>query len=81
MRHVYLGQLFKEYESMTIVDSINDRRLERAKLYLEQHDWNVNEIMVRVGFGNESYFYRLFKRKYGTTPKEYRIKKGIELKN
>jgi len=78
LKHVYLGQLFKEYESMSIVDSINDRRLERAKQYLEQQDWNVNEIMLRVGFGNESYFYRLFKRKYGVTPKAYRIKKGIE---
>ena len=32
----------------------------------------VTEIAVRCGFDNLSYFNRLFRRKYGMTPKEYR---------
>lgn len=77
MNHVYLGQVFKEQEGITVVDCINQTRLAQAKIYLENQDLTVIEIMEKVGFGNESYFYRLFKRQYGTTPKEYRLKSAI----
>jgi AraC-like DNA-binding protein len=77
MSHVYLGQVFKEQVGATVVDCINETRLAQAKYYLEQQDMTVAEIMEKVGFGNESYFYRLFKRRYGTTPKEYRLKSAI----
>jgi AraC-like DNA-binding protein len=77
MSHVYLGQVFKEQEGITVVDCINETRLAQARLYLEQHQMTVAEIMEKVGFSNESYFYRLFKRRYGTTPKEYRLKAAI----
>ncbi|THF73337.1 helix-turn-helix domain-containing protein [Cohnella fermenti] len=78
MSHVYLGQVFKEQESATVIDYINQRRLTQAKLYLEQLDLTVAEITEKSGFGSESYFYRLFKRKYGATPKEYRLKHAME---
>lgn len=78
MNPVYLGQTFKAQEGGTVVDLINTTRLARARLYLEQQDFTVAEIMEKVGFGNESYFYRLFKRRYGVTPKEYRLKFSID---
>lgn len=78
MSSVYIGQVFKAQEGTTVVDQINATRLARARTYLEQQELTVVEIMEKVGFGNESYFYRLFKRRYGTTPKEYRLKSAIE---
>lgn len=78
MSSVYLGQVFKAQEGITVVDQINAARLAYAREYLEQKDLTVTEIMEKVGFGNESYFYRLFKRRYGTTPKEYRLKSAID---
>lgn len=78
MNSVYLGQVFKAQEGTTVVDQINAARLTYAREYLEQKDLTVTEIMEKVGFGNESYFYRLFKRRYGTTPKEYRLKSAID---
>lgn len=75
---IYLGQVFKTEEGQTVVDRINATRLLHAKEYLEQQTLTVSEIMQKVGFGNESYFYRLFKRRYGATPKEYRLKSAIE---
>ncbi|WP_168121594.1 helix-turn-helix domain-containing protein [Paenibacillus sp. HB172176] len=77
MSHVYLGQVFKGQEGITVVDFINQTRLAMARMYLENHDLTVAEIMDKVGYGNESYFYRLFKRQYGTTPKEYRLRSAI----
>ncbi|WP_420869697.1 helix-turn-helix domain-containing protein [Cohnella ginsengisoli] len=29
----------------------------------------------KVGFSSQSYFFKLFKKRFGTTPKDYRIKK------
>lgn len=78
MSHDYLGQVYKEIEAVSIIDKINDVRLYHAKEMLEHYDLNVNEIMDKVGFSNASYFYRLFKKKFGTPPKEYRLKKMIE---
>ncbi len=78
MNSVYLGQVYKSQEGESVVDRINATRLAQARLLLEQQDLMVAEIMERVGFGNESYFYRLFKRRYGVTPKEYRLKFAID---
>ncbi|OWA36989.1 AraC family transcriptional regulator [Saccharibacillus sp. O16] len=75
---IYLGQVFKTEEGQTVVDRINATRLLHAKEYLEEQTLTVAEIMQKVGFGNESYFYRLFKRHYGATPKEYRLKSAID---
>ncbi|MBN2984504.1 helix-turn-helix transcriptional regulator [Cohnella algarum] len=78
MNSVYLGQVYKSQEGESVVDRINATRLAQARLLLEQQDLMVAEIMERVGFDNESYFYRLFKRRYGVTPKEYRLKFAID---
>lgn len=78
MSSVHLGQVYKAEEGLSVVDRINEVRLAQARLYLEQQQLTVAEIMEKVGFGNESYFYRLFKRRYGATPKEYRLKAAID---
>jgi YesN/AraC family two-component response regulator len=35
----------------------------------------VNEVMEKVGIENQSYFYKLFKKQFGTTPKNYAFTK------
>ena len=43
-------------------------------MMLKHTSLTVNEIARRVGFENDNYFYRVFKKKYGETPTEYRNK-------
>lgn len=54
---------------------IMTKRLEYAARLLSDTDKTVSEISALSGFSNESYFYKLFRKKFGTTPREYRQKK------
>ncbi|CAM3164134.1 AraC family transcriptional regulator [Paenibacillus lupini] len=73
----YVGKLFKDSCGLTITEYLNDVRLSRAQDLLLKEDSTIMEIMEKVGYGNQSYFFRLFKSKFGSTPKEFRIKKSI----
>ncbi|MDF2669785.1 MAG: AraC family transcriptional regulator [Paenibacillus sp.] len=73
----HISKLFKQKHGAGIPDYITEVRLEHALVLLRQHDYSVNQIMEKVGFTNQSYFFRLFKKKYGTTPKEYRLKQVL----
>ncbi|GLX67796.1 helix-turn-helix domain-containing protein [Paenibacillus glycanilyticus] len=73
----YVGKLFKDSCGLTITEYLNDVRLRKAQELLLKEDSTITEIMEKVGYGNQSYFFRLFKSKFGSTPKEFRIKKSI----
>lgn len=74
----HISKQFRQQESMSISEYINEVRLRNALTLLENKDYSISRIMDMVGYSNESYFFKLFKKKFGTTPKEYRFKKVIE---
>jgi transcriptional regulator GlxA family with amidase domain len=47
-------------------------RIERARKMLEESDYNVDTVMNNIGYEDPSSFRRLFKKKTGLTPTEYR---------
>lgn len=70
----HAGRVFKQHTGMSIPEYINQVRLSKAALWLENSDLTVSEIMLRVGYMNESYFFKLFKARYGVTPRNYKGK-------
>ncbi|MCL6458571.1 MAG: AraC family transcriptional regulator [Gorillibacterium sp.] len=70
----YIGKLFKDGTTMSITEYINDIRLRHAQELLENDKYTILEIMGKCGYSNSSYFFRLFKAMFGSTPKEYRMK-------
>lgn len=68
----YLSGLFKKKTGETFINYLQHVRVNEAKFYLEQTDLTVAEIGERSGFGNPSYFFKIFKRWTGYTPSEYR---------
>lgn len=69
---VYLSFLFKHVESVNLTDYIAHVRIEQAKRLLQTTTRKTYEIARMVGYQDEKYFSRLFKKKVGLTPTEYR---------
>jgi|TARA_B110000902_G_scaffold241406_1_gene291738 AraC-like DNA-binding protein len=51
---------------------INRRRIEKGKVLIENTDLNIGEIAQEVGYDDQNYFTRLFKKKEGLTPLDYK---------
>jgi AraC-like DNA-binding protein len=51
---------------------INRRRIEKSKVLIENTELNIGEIAQEVGYYDQNYFTRLFKKKEGLTPLEYK---------
>ncbi|MDU4962565.1 MAG: helix-turn-helix domain-containing protein [Sporomusaceae bacterium] len=72
LAHGYLCRVFKKYVQLTPTDYINDQRLNYASNLLRHTDIDIVNLALEAGFGNLSHFYHLFKRKFHTTPADYR---------
>lgn len=70
MSEVNFRRLFKEYTGMSPIEYRNNIRLINAKNKLQSGEYNVSEVSELCGFSNLSFFIRLYKKKYGFTPKK-----------
>jgi len=79
-RHVMMGEnyvsaLFKKKTGETLIHYLHRIRIEKAIEYLLTTDLSVSQIGQNVGFMNDNYFIKIFKRMMGTTPSQYRLKR------
>jgi AraC-like DNA-binding protein len=68
----YLSDLLKKETGKNAQEHIHFYLIEEAKNYLINTEKNVNEIAYSLGFEYPQYFNKLFKKKTGKTPVEYR---------
>lgn len=68
----YLSHLFKDEMSIGFNEYLTQVRLEEAEKLLASSALNVREIAVQVGYLDEKYFSRIFKKATGLKPTEYR---------
>ncbi|MCM3782843.1 response regulator [Neobacillus mesonae] len=72
----YLSRWYKRITGKGISDYIYDKRVERSKELLLGSTLKMHEISSKVGFSDQHYFYRFFKKAIGCTPQEYRDQKN-----
>lgn len=72
MTDVSFSRFFKARTGITFMDSLLEMRLGHASRLLIDTTESVSEIAYNCGFNNISNFNRLFKKKKGCTPKEFR---------
>ncbi len=68
----YLSDLLKKETGKHTQEHIHFYLIEEAKNLLINTEKNINEIAYNLGFEYPQYFNKLFKKKIGKTPKEYR---------
>jgi len=69
----YLSDLLSKQTGRSAKEHINDFLVDKAKHLLLCSTDSVNEIAYSLGFNYPHYFGRLFKKKTGKTPQEYRL--------
>jgi AraC-like DNA-binding protein len=72
MTDVSFSRFFKSRTGITFIDSLLELRLGHASRLLIDTTQSVSEVAYNCGFNNISNFNRLFKKKKGCTPKEFR---------
>jgi len=72
MSDVSFSRFFKTRTGITFMDSLLELRLGHASRLLIDTTQSVAEVAYNCGFNNISNFNRLFKKKKGCTPKEFR---------
>lgn len=74
--HYKISKLVKKQTNMTFKELLQEKRLNKAKQLLSETEISVVEIISLVGYENLTYFYKIFKKKYGYTPKNYKVVKN-----
>lgn len=72
MHPSYLGNIFHQQTGYYFNDYLNEERLKYAAELMGQTGLKMKEIVDKAGFSSQTYFNRLFKRKYGASPLAYR---------
>lgn len=67
----YLGRLFKEAVGISLWDYVINRRLLNFNDLVRQ-DYPIEEACSKSGFRNYSNFYRLYKKRMGISPQEFK---------
>ena len=74
----HLSHKFKEAMGFDISAFMMRCKLEEAKSLLIYSEQSISEISNYLCFSSQSYFTSVFRKKYGLTPKEYRVRFGKE---
>jgi len=67
----YLSTIFKKHMDMTLVDYMNNYRLEKSKEMIRKGEYNITQIADFLGYASVHYFSTQFKLKYGISPRSY----------
>ncbi|OMF26493.1 hypothetical protein BK133_20275 [Paenibacillus sp. FSL H8-0548] len=68
----YLSRLLRAESGINFVDLVAKARIEAAKRLLRNPRHKVNEVGEMVGYKEYAYFYQVFKKIEGVSPKEYK---------
>jgi YesN/AraC family two-component response regulator len=72
---VWLSHLFKKETGQTFSDYVIELRIERARRLLRESNLKIYEIASKIGYLDLQHFGKIFKKRTGMSPKEYRYGK------
>lgn len=69
----YLSKEIKKRTGKTFKDFLQEKRLVQSAYLLTHTSLLIDQIAESVGYNNMSYFYKIFREKYGMNPREFRL--------
>lgn len=74
----YLSRLFKAQTGKNLTDHLSEKRLDLACQLLDGDAHTVKDVAALCGYDNYNYFFKVFKKYFGLTPKEYRTQREAD---
>ena len=71
LNYNYASQLFKKVTGITFVQYLNVFRIQRACEMLDAGNRYIKDVAEKVGFTDQLYFSKIFKKMKNTPPKNY----------
>ena len=68
----YFSRLFKKETGKNFLEYVTELRIQNAKNYLIQTNYDIAEVASAVGYNDLKYFSKLFKKTTGLNPSEFR---------
>ena len=68
----HLSRIFKSATNSTVLDYVTRKRLDEAQRLLREQFLSIKEVGAAVGYTDQNYFSRVFRRLTGMTPSAYR---------
>lgn len=69
---VSLSKMIKQETGHTFLELLQEERFKHACKMLENTSLSIEDIALAVGYENQSYFFRQFKKRFNMTPRQYR---------
>lgn len=70
----WLSRMIRKMSGKTYTELLQTKRLSQAGYLVTNTKKPITDIMEAVGYDNSTYFHKIFKNRYGMSPKEYRNK-------
>lgn len=74
----YLSAFLKGKTGLTFIKLVHLQRINVAAEYLTYTSAPVDQIAIKVGYENPSYFYKVFRKHLGVSPSEYRAQHQLK---
>lgn len=68
----HLSRLFSRHSGDTFIHVLCRLRMDTAKKLLRTNQYRIKEVYTMVGFNDQAYFSRVFRKYEGTSPQDYR---------
>ncbi len=70
----YLNRIYRQIKGRNIADACREIKLQDVCYLLKHSEKSIDEIMDMLGITSRGYFFSLFRKETGMTPKQYRTK-------
>ncbi len=70
----HFSRIFRQVTGQPVIAYLNTYRMGKAEMLLRFTELSVSDIAAAVGYKDNSYFTRAFRKQFGLPPSEYRLK-------